>query len=50
MFVILHLINDNLINMSNRTIAKPRDFVTFKDGLACTWEIKKKVRKHYNFK
>jgi uncharacterized cupin superfamily protein len=25
------------------------DYVTFPKGLACTWEIKKKIRKHYNF-
>jgi uncharacterized cupin superfamily protein len=28
---------------------KPGDFVTFKDGLKCTWDIKKPVKKHYNF-
>jgi uncharacterized protein len=26
------------------------DFVTFSKGLACTWNIKKPVKKHYNFK
>lgn len=26
------------------------DFVTFSKGLACTWDIKQPVRKHYNFK
>lgn len=26
------------------------DFVTFPKGLACTWDIKSPVRKHYNFK
>jgi uncharacterized protein len=26
------------------------DYVTFEDGLRCTWDIKKAVRKHYNFK
>lgn len=26
------------------------DFVTFPKGLACTWNITKDVRKHYNFK
>lgn len=26
------------------------DFVTFKSGLHCTWNIKAKVKKHYNFK
>lgn len=25
------------------------DFVTFKKGLKCVWEIRKAVRKHYNF-
>ena len=29
---------------------KPGDFVTFKDGLKCTWDITVPVRKHYNFK
>ena len=28
---------------------KPGDFVTFKDGLKCIWDIKKPVKKHYNF-
>ena len=28
---------------------KSGDFVTFNDGLKCTWDIKKPVRKHYNF-
>jgi hypothetical protein len=26
------------------------DFVSFPKGLSCTWNIKKPVRKHYNFK
>jgi len=26
------------------------DFVTFPDGLSCTWDIKEPVRKHYRFK
>ncbi len=25
------------------------DFVTFPQGLSCTWVVKEKVRKHYNF-
>lgn len=29
---------------------KPGDFVTFKKDLSCIWEVKKPVRKHYNFK
>jgi uncharacterized protein len=29
---------------------KAGDFVTFTKGLKCTWDIKKAVRKHYNFK
>ncbi len=28
----------------------PGDFVTFPKGMACTWDIKKAVKKHYNFK
>jgi len=28
---------------------KPGDFVTFMDGLKCVWDIKKPVKKHYNF-
>jgi len=26
------------------------DFVTFPAGLSCVWDIKKPVRKHYNFR
>jgi uncharacterized cupin superfamily protein len=28
---------------------KAGDFVTFPQGLDCVWDIKKPVRKHYNF-
>lgn len=28
---------------------KPGDFVTFRDGLNCVWDIKIPVKKHYNF-
>ena len=28
---------------------KAGDFVTFANGLSCTWDIKKKVKKHYQF-
>jgi uncharacterized cupin superfamily protein len=28
---------------------KPGDFVTFKKGLKCIWEVNKPIRKHYNF-
>ena len=28
---------------------EPGDFVVFPEGLECIWNIKKKVRKHYNF-
>ncbi len=26
------------------------DFVTFPEGVKCTWHVKKPIRKHYNFK
>jgi len=29
---------------------KPGDFVTLKDGLRCVWDVKKSIKKHYNFK
>ncbi|AEH51120.1 cupin domain-containing protein [Pseudothermotoga thermarum] len=28
---------------------KPGDLVTFQKGLKCVWNVKKPVRKHYNF-
>ena len=30
-------------------IIKPGDFVTFKEGLNCIWDIKEPVKKYYNF-
>lgn len=33
----------------NYTI-KAGDFVTFKVGLKCVWNVKKPIRKYYNFK
>lgn len=35
-------------NEGNYTI-KAGDFVTFKQGLKCVWDVKKPIRKHYNF-
>jgi len=32
----------------NYTI-QPGDFVIFKDGLSCIWDVRKPVKKHYNF-
>ena len=29
---------------------KPGDFITFKDGLKCTWDITVPVKKQHNFK
>lgn len=29
---------------------KAGDFITFKKGLDCVWDIRKPVKKHYNFK
>jgi len=29
---------------------KAGDFVTFKSGLKCIWNVKSKIRKYYNFK
>lgn len=28
---------------------KAGDFVTFSSGLKCVWNVKKAIRKHYNF-
>lgn len=28
----------------------PGDFVVFRNGLSCVWDIKKAVRKHYHFR
>ncbi len=39
-----------IVQTDSETVhVKPGDFVTFPSGLACTWEILKPVRKHYNF-
>lgn len=35
--------DDSTVNIN------PGDFVTFKDGLSCVWDIKIPVKKHYNF-
>lgn len=32
-----------------KTEVKKGDFVTFPVGLSCRWEVKKPVKKHYNF-
>ncbi len=29
---------------------KTGDFVTFPKGVQCTWNVKKPIRKHFNFK
>jgi uncharacterized cupin superfamily protein len=39
-----------LIKMPEGTIEfGAGDYVVFPKGLKCTWEIKEKIRKHYNF-
>jgi uncharacterized cupin superfamily protein len=30
-------------------VIKAGDFVTFKKGLKCIWDVKSPIRKHYNF-
>ncbi|MFA4851800.1 MAG: cupin domain-containing protein [Bacteroidales bacterium] len=35
-------------NEGNYTI-KAGDFVTFKQGLKCVWNVKTPIQKHYNF-
>lgn len=32
----------------NYTVKKG-DFVTFRKGLSCTWDVRKPIKKHYNF-
>ncbi|HNZ42306.1 MAG TPA: cupin domain-containing protein [Bacteroidales bacterium] len=34
----------------NKYTISAGDFVTFKKGLRCVWNVTKPVRKHYNFK
>ena len=29
---------------------KKGDFVTFEKGLSCKWDVKKPIKKHYNFR
>jgi uncharacterized protein len=35
-------------DQENYTIV-PGDFVIFQDGLKCIWDIRRPVKKHYNF-
>ena len=39
----------DVITAQNTYRIKAGDFVTFQDGLKCTWKITKPVKKHYNF-
>lgn len=32
-----------------KTEIKAGDFVSFPNGLKCTWEVVEKIKKHYNF-
>jgi hypothetical protein len=38
-----------IITPEGNVSIKKGDFVTFKKGLSCTWNVLKKVRKHYKF-
>lgn len=40
---IIVYVNDKIYNI------KASDFVFFPKGLSCVWEIKKEVKKYYNF-
>lgn len=35
---------------TEKVIIGPGDFVTFPQGLDCTWTVTKSVRKHYTFR
>jgi uncharacterized protein len=38
------------VETANETVTiQAGDFVTFPQGLDCTWDIKEDIRKHYNF-
>jgi uncharacterized protein len=46
----LFLEGDVIIEAEGRKFTiGPGDFVVFKDGLDCIWDIRKPVTKHYNF-
>ncbi len=49
--VCFFLEGDVEIELSNgeKINVKKGDFATFPKGLSCRWNIKKKVKKHYNF-
>lgn len=34
---------------NGKFVIKAGDFVTFKKGLKCVWDIRKPIRKYYNF-
>jgi len=39
-----------IVETGDRTYnIKAGDFVTFKKGLKCIWEVKTPIKKHYNF-
>lgn len=38
-----------VISDSEKVCFGPGDIVTFPKGLACIWDVKKSVRKHYKF-
>jgi uncharacterized cupin superfamily protein len=39
-----------VVKTPNETVEfEEGDYVVFPEGLKCTWEIKKKIRKHYKF-
>ncbi|MFH0865089.1 MAG: cupin domain-containing protein [Bacteroidota bacterium] len=40
----------NVESSEGSYIVKAGDFVTFEQGLKCVWDVKKPIRKHYNFK
>lgn len=47
----LFIEGDVIIETENgKSVIKPGDFVIFQEGLKCIWDIKKPVKKYYNFK
>ena len=40
----------DIITKDGTVNIKTGDFITFKKGLECEWNIKQKVKKYYNFK
>mmetsp|Transcript_53164 Transcript_53164/g.104079 ORF Transcript_53164/g.104079 Transcript_53164/m.104079 type:complete len:147 (+) Transcript_53164:155-595(+) len=49
MYIIEGEVDVTMDSTGEKVILKPGTLATFPDGISCVWDVKKPIKKHYNF-